>query len=116
MATAVVLVGVVGLMQAVTLGAAALDTGRQQQIAQQLVAAELARLRHGPWDTIANLPATASITIGAGGVVTGDTTSFALTNFTAGAGDDDTALGSRAPGFRVSLTTTRLRPVAATAW
>lgn len=115
LATAVVLIGVVGLMQAVTLGSQALDTGRQQQVAQQLVAAELARLRHGPWDTIANLPATATITIGPGGVVTGDTTSFALTNFTAAPGDDDLALSSRAIGFTCTLTTTRLRPVAATA-
>lgn len=115
MATAIVVVGVTGLIQAVAIGTEALDTERKQQVAAQLLAGEVAQLRSAPWSTIANLPASAAIAIDAAGAVTGDTTAFALTNFTAAAGDDDTALSARAPGFICALTATRLRPAGASA-
>jgi len=115
MATALVVVGVVGMMQAVTIGAETLDTTHKQQVAMQVVDAEIERLRGGAWTTIANLPSAATITIGPAGAITGDTLSFALSNYTATTADDNTALGALAPGFTCSFASTRLRPVAATA-
>lgn len=115
MAMAVVVVAVVGMMQAVTIGSETLDTARKQQVAAQLVNAEITRLRQGAWSVIANLPAEATITINAAGGISGDAGSFALSNFTAAATDDDTALSAQAGGFSCSLTSTRLRPTGATA-
>jgi len=115
MAMAIVVVGVVGMMEAVTVGAETLDTTRKQQLAQQLVDAELARLRDGPWSTIAALPGAATITIDPAGGITGDTLYFALSNFTATTADDNTALSGLAGGFTCSLAATRLRPSGATA-
>lgn len=115
MATAIVAVAVSGMMQVVAIGAESLDTDRKQQVAAQLVATEIARLRHGDWTRIANLPSTATIAIDSVGGISGDTTSFALSNYTGAAGDDDLALSARAAGFRCSLQATRLRPASATA-
>lgn len=115
MAMAVVVVAVVGMMQAVTIGSEALDTARKQQVAAQLVSAEITRLRQGAWSVIANLPAEATISISAAGGISGDAGSFALSNFTATTADDDTALSALAGGFSCSLTSTRLRPTGATA-
>ncbi|HYC70970.1 MAG TPA: prepilin-type N-terminal cleavage/methylation domain-containing protein [Opitutaceae bacterium] len=115
MATAIVVVGLAGLMQVAALGIEALDTDRKQQVASELVAAEIARLRAGPWSAIADLPASATLTFADNGSLAGDTTRFAVANYTATAADDDSALAARAAGFTCTLTATRLRPVAATA-
>jgi len=115
MAMAIVVVGIVGMMQAVTIGTELLDTTSKQQVAVRVVQAEVERLRNGAWTVIANLPATATISINSSGAITGDTTSFAVSNFTAAAGDDDAALSARAAGFTCSFTATRLRPTGATA-
>lgn len=115
MAMAVVVVAVVGMMQAVTIGTVALDTARKQQVATQLVGAEITRLRQGAWAVIANLPAEATININATGGISGDAGSFALSNFTATTTDDDTALSALAGGFSCSLASTRLRPTGSTA-
>lgn len=114
MATTILLVGFIGLIQAVTIGSEALDTARKQQVANQIISAEVEKLRAQPWTTIANLPAAATVTVGATGVVTGDTTRFALSNFTVAAADDNTALTSLAKGFTCSMAMTRLRPTSAT--
>ena len=114
MAMTIVVVGVVGMMQAVTVGAEALDTTRKQQVALQLAEAEIGRLRDGPWSTIANLPGTAAIAIDRAGAISGNTTNFALSNYTATVADDDTAQSALAGGFTCSFTATRLRPTAAT--
>lgn len=114
MAAAIVVVGLAGLMQVAAIGTETLDTDRKQQVASELVAAELARLRSGPWTTIADLPASATLAIAADGSLSGDATRFALANFTAASGDDDTALSARAAGFTCTLAATRLRPAAAT--
>jgi len=114
MAMAVVVVGMVGLVQAVTIGSETLDTTRKQQVALRLVESELDRLRGGDWNTIANLPAAAAISINSSGAISGDTVYFALSNFTAAAGDDNTALSALAGGFSCSLAATRVRPTAAT--
>lgn len=115
MAMAVVVVAVMGMMQAVTIGTVALDTARKQQVAAQLAGAEITRLRQGAWSVIANLPAEATIHISTTGGISGDAGSFALGNFTATTADDDTALSALAGGFSCSLASTRLRPASATA-
>lgn len=115
MAMAIVVVGIVGMMQAVTIGTELLDITRRQQVATRLVEAELEQLRNGPWATIANLPASASITIGPAGTVSGDTTRFALSNYTVTSADDNLELGALARGFTCSFVTTRLRPTGAIA-
>ncbi|HEX2862484.1 MAG TPA: prepilin-type N-terminal cleavage/methylation domain-containing protein [Lacunisphaera sp.] len=115
MAMAIVVTGVVGMMQAVTIGTEMMDTASKQQVATRLVEAELERLRHGAWTIITTLPASATVNISQTGAISGDTTSFALSNRTASPADDNTALSVLARGFRVSLTTTRLRPTGATA-
>jgi prepilin-type N-terminal cleavage/methylation domain-containing protein len=116
MAATILVVGFVGLIQAVTIGSETLDTARKQQIATQLVLEEIARLRSGAWTTIANLPATATITIDHAGTVSGNETGFALCNFTAAAGDDDSALLALARGFTCAYTRTLLRPTGATVY
>jgi hypothetical protein len=113
MAAAILGVGFIGLIQGITVGSEELDTSRKQQVATQLVSAEIERLRSGDWTTIANLPATASITIDGAGGVSGDQTSFALCNYTAATSDDNTALSTLAKRFTCSLARTRLRPSAA---
>lgn len=115
MAMAIVVVGVVGMMQAVTIGTQMLDTTSKQQVAVRLVETELERLRNGTWSALANLPASAAISISQAGAISGDTTSFALSNYTAGSADDNTALSTQAGGFSCSFATTRMRPTGATA-
>lgn len=115
MATTILLVGFIGLIQAITMGSESLDAARKRQVANQIVAAEIEKLRGGAWTTIANLPATATITIGTAGAISGDTANFALSNRTATTSDDNTELASLARGFTCSLTRTRLRPTGATA-
>lgn len=114
MATAILLVGFIGLIQAVTIGSESLDRARRQQIAVQLVNAEIERLRGSAWSTITATPASASITINQSGQASGDLTSFALTNRTAATSDDDAELCRLARGFTCSVTRSYLRPTAAT--
>ena len=115
MATAILGIGFIGLIQGMTIGSEELDTSRKQQVATQIVSAEIERLRGGSWTTVANLPATASITINNSGVISGDQSSFALSNYTASSADDNVALSSLAKGFTCSFVETRLRPALATA-
>src|SRR5205823_5544485 len=115
MATTILLVGFIGMIQGLTIMSEALDTARKQPVAEQIVAAEIEKLRGKDWTTIANLPASGAIVIGPGGAISGDATSFALSNYTTTASDDNTTLGSLANGFTCSFTRTRLRPAAATA-
>src|SRR5436190_4042514 len=83
MATTILLVGFIGLIQAVTIGSDFLDTARKLEVANQIVTTEIEKLRSGDWATIANLPATATITINSSGVISGDATRFALASYTA---------------------------------
>jgi Tfp pilus assembly protein PilV len=115
MATTILLVGIIGLIQAITIMSEALDTARRQQIAQQIAAAEIEKLRGRDWTTVANLPASATIVVGPGGAITGDATDFALANFTTATSDDNLTLARLASGLTCSFTRTRLRPTAATA-
>ncbi|MDB6168414.1 MAG: hypothetical protein JWM88_1278 [Verrucomicrobia bacterium] len=115
MATAILGVGFIGLVQGMTIGSEELDTSRKQQIATQILSGEVERLRASPWSTIANLPATGTIAISGTGAISGDPTCFALSNYTATASDDNTDLSKLAKNFTCSLVRTRLRPAAATA-
>lgn len=115
MAMAILLVGFVGMIQSVTIGSDSLDTAHKQQVAGQLAMAEIEKLRAGAWTSVANLPATGTITIDASGAISGDATSFALTNHTADSSDDDATLGALARGLTCSFTRTYLRPSPATA-
>jgi len=115
MASAILVVGFTGLIQAITIGSEALDTTRKQQVATQIMDAEIEHLRSGAWSTIAGLPASGSLTISPSGTISGDTTDFALTNYTATASDDNAALAALARGFTCSFVRTRLRPASATA-
>jgi len=115
MAATILVVGFIGLIEAVTIGSEEIDTARQQQVAAQIIATEIEELRSGPWSTLSGLPASATLTIDAAGAPSGDETAFALCNFTTGTGDDNTALLAQAKGFTCTLARTRLRPTGATA-
>ena len=115
MASAILLVGFIGVIQALTIGSESLDTVRKQQVAAQIITAEIEKLRGGPWSTIADLPDTGTITIGPAGAITGDLTAFALSNRTTDATDDRLALSRLANGLTCAFTRVRLRPTSATA-
>ncbi len=115
MASVILAVGFIGLIQAVTIGSETLDTARKQQVATQIMDAEIERLRGLDWNTLANFAASGAIAIDNTGVISGDETRFALSNYTAVNSDDNTALSGLAHGFTCSFTRTRLRPASATA-
>lgn len=115
MATAILLVGFIGLIQSVTIGSDSLDTARKKQVANQIIAAEIEKLRGGPWSDVTSLPATATIAISYAGAISGDATRFALSNHTAATADDNTELTGLAKGFTCTLTRTFLRPTGAVA-
>ncbi len=115
MATAILLVGFIGMIQAITIGSESLDTSRKQQVATQLITAEIEKLRGSTWSVITSLPASAAINVNGSGVISGDATSFAITNRTAATSDDNTDLSTLARGFACSFTRTFLRPASATA-
>lgn len=114
MATTILLVGFIGLIQAITIGSGFLDTARKLEVANQIISTEIEKLRGGDWSTIANLPASATITINSSGVISGDATSFALASRTAATTDDNTDLCTMAKGFTCSVARTYLRPTSAT--
>jgi prepilin-type N-terminal cleavage/methylation domain-containing protein len=115
MASSILLVGFVGLIQAVTISSESLDTARKQQVATQIIVAEIEQLRGGAWTTIASLPAKGSVHIDSAGVASGDTTSFFLTNYTTSTTDDNAEVCALAKGFTCSFARTFLRPASATA-
>lgn len=115
MAATIMLVGIVGLIDAVATMSESLDTARKQQVAVQIISAEIERLRGKSWSTIVNLPASATIRIGPGGAISGDATHFVLSNYTADTADDNTTLASLGIGFTCTATRTWLRPSGATA-
>src|SRR5258708_10218403 len=109
MASAILVVGFTGLIHGITIGSEALDTSRKQQVATQIMDAEIERLRSGPWSTIAGLAASGALTISDTGALSCDPTLFALTNYTVVSSDDNTALIALAKGFTCSYVLTRLR-------
>lgn len=115
MATTILVVGFIGMIQAVTINSEVLDTARKQQIATQIMDAEIERLRATSWSVIAGLPSSGTITINPAGVISGNETSFALSNYTNTNSDDNTGLSLLAKGFTCSYTRTFLRPAGAVA-
>lgn len=115
MASAILVVGFIGVIQALTIGSESLDTVRKQQVAGQIIAAEIEKLRGSPWSTIADLPASGTIAIGPSGALTGDLTAFALSNRTTTTADDNLALSRLAGGLTCAFTRAHLRPASATA-
>ncbi|HET7537450.1 MAG TPA: hypothetical protein VFJ90_13405, partial [Candidatus Didemnitutus sp.] len=77
MGGAILMVGFIAVIQAVSLGTVMLDTARKQQIAQQVIDAEIENLRASTWTYVSStLPASASITVNAAGTgVTNNTAS-----------------------------------------
>lgn len=114
MGVTILVVGFIGLIQAVTIGSESLDTSRKQQIATQIMDGEIERLRSGSWIAIAALPATGTISINSAGTISGDETLFALSNYTSINTDDNVLLTPLAKGFTCSYTRTYLRPASAT--
>ncbi len=60
-AATVVLIGVVGLIQALTIGAAMLETSRSQTLAAQIIQHEIGQLRLLDWDDTGTAAANADI-------------------------------------------------------
>ena len=114
MGATILVVGFIGLIQAITIGSESLDTSRKQQVATQLIDTEIERLRAGSWSAIANLPATGKIQINSAGKISGTMTAFALSNYTNASSDDDQYLTPLAKGFTCSFVRTYLRPASAT--
>jgi len=115
MAATILVVGFIGLIQAVTVNSEVLDTARKQQIATQIMDAEIERLRAASWSAISGLSASGTITINAAGTISGNETRFALSNYTSTNGDDNTQLSALARGFTCSYARAYLRPTGATA-
>lgn len=113
MAAAILMLGFLGLIRAVTLSSDYLDTARKQQIAMQIASAEIEDLRGGAWSTIAGLPDSGSVTIDNAGRLSGDVTRFALASRTTDPTDDDRELCALGRGFSCSFTRTYLRPASA---
>ena len=111
MAATILVVGFVGLIQAVTIGTEMLDAARKQMVAQQIINGEITALRLGSWSQLtATLPSPCSITINSTGTAaTGDLAYFGLTNFTATTADDNASLMAVAKGFTCSVTKTWVR-------
>lgn len=62
-AAGLMLVGVVGMIQALTIGSEMLDVARKQTLAEQIIQSEIDKVRMNSWTTINALPASATITI-----------------------------------------------------
>jgi Tfp pilus assembly protein PilV len=115
MGATILVVGFIGMIQAVTIGSESLDTSRKQQVATQIMDAEIERLRSGSWSTIANLPSTGTIKISSAGTISGNTSLFALSTASSTGVGYTTPLSALAKGFTCSYARTYLRPAAATA-
>ncbi len=113
MGATILVIGFIGLIQAVTMGSEMVDTARKQMIAQQIIDAEIAKLRLCSWGTgpatppplTISAPTSAnpySITISQdGSTATGDTVYFELSS--------NNLLMGKAGGFTVGLTVTDIR-------
>lgn len=115
MATAILMMGFLGLIRAVTICSESLHAARKQQVAVQIATAEIENLRGGSWSNITSLPVTGAITVDSSGLLSGDTICFALANHTVSQHDDNAELCALARGFTCAFTRTFLRPSSATA-
>jgi Tfp pilus assembly protein PilV len=103
MGALILVVAFIGLIQAVTIGTQMLDTANKQQIAIQIIDAEIEKLRAGQVTDISGLTdgATYTIAVNSAGSVTGDTSYFALAS--------NTTMAAQARDFTVSLVKTNVR-------
>ena len=117
MATVVTLVAVVGLIQAVTIGAEMLDVSRKQTVAMQLIRNEIEGVHLQTWSTVSSLttggPYSLTINSTGTGLTAGTTNAaklaFALTNYSTSVTDDNLTLMGVAKGFTCSLTVTTVK-------
>ncbi|HVU18747.1 MAG TPA: prepilin-type N-terminal cleavage/methylation domain-containing protein [Candidatus Didemnitutus sp.] len=109
MAAAILVVGFIGLIQAVTISASMLDLAKKQQVATQIMNGELAALQSASWSTIANLAdgTTYTMTVDDTGHAGGSSSQFNLPN--------NPGLLANARNFSCSLTSSYLRPSSPTA-
>ena len=63
MAAAVMLAGVVGMIQVITSGSEMIDLSRKQTIATQIIHSEIDKLHLSDWTSVSALPAAATVTI-----------------------------------------------------
>ena len=61
MAALILVVGFIGLIEAVTLSSTAMDHARRQTLASQIINHEIEELRFASWTTISNLPTTSTV-------------------------------------------------------
>jgi Tfp pilus assembly protein PilV len=106
MAATILVVGFIGVIQAITIGSEMLDVARKQIIAEQIIDAEIEHLRLSPWSRLAGptgaMPASDSVTVNAAGTAAPDSSGgFEL--------DSNTTLMAVAPGFTCSYTKTLVR-------
>lgn len=108
MGAAILVVGFIGLIQAVTINSSFIDTARKQQIATQIIEGEFEALHSATWANVAGLAdgTTYSMSVDYNGNATGSTTRFEL--------DNNSELLAIAKGFTCSLKSTYLRPSGAT--
>lgn len=102
MGALILVVGFIGLIQAITLGTQMLDTARKQQIAMQIADAEIEWLRAQNDTFILGLSAAASMSVD----LTGTATPSSDANFHLW---DNPALLAQAKGFTVRMTHTTVR-------
>lgn len=63
MGATILVVGLMGLIQAVTIGSEMLATARRQTLAAQILDHEIEQLRFEDWSTISNFPTTSATTL-----------------------------------------------------
>ena len=104
MAATILVVGFLGMIQAITIGTQMMDTAQKQTLATQIAQAEIDRLRYSAWTSISTLPTSApfpTITIDSSGTAQGtapDLAWFGLTN--------NATLRSAAKGYTCKLSAT----------
>lgn len=115
MAMVVLLLAVVGVIQAITIGSEMLDVARKQSIAMQLINNEIENVRLQPWIKVSAFTnPTITILDDGSSFSTATSTdakqSFALTNYTISTADDNTTLMRQAKGFTLSLASSPVHP------
>lgn len=109
MAATILVVGLIGLIQAITIGSQMLATARKQQIATQIVTGEIDSLR------ASNVAAITNLAVGTTYKITVNPTGTAVTENYAGAAtqfnlDNNSILLAQAGGFSLSAVRSNIRP------
>jgi hypothetical protein len=60
MAATILVVGFIGMIEAMTVGSKMMDTARRQTLADQIISHEIEKLRFASWATISSLPTTST--------------------------------------------------------